>query len=125
MVLQQAQGVTHNPVENALQDELPINQVHTPARCPIMVELVLNGRTRSMQVDMAAAVSLISSATFTRLFPNATLSKSGAVLTTYTGEQIPLAGQMKVEVSHNKQHQRLTVYVTKGEGPSLFGQGVH
>ena len=66
-----------------------------------------------MQVDTGAAVSLISSATFTRLFPNATLSKSGAVLTTYTGEQIPLAGQMEVEVSHNKQRQRLTVYVTK------------
>ena len=122
MVSQQAQSVSHDPVENALQDELSINQVHTPARRPIMVELVLNGRTLSMQVDTGAAVSLISSATFNRLFPNATLSKSGALLTTYTGEQIPLAGQTEVEVSHNKQCQRLTVYVTKGEGPSLFGR---
>ena len=88
MVLQQAQDVSHDSVENALQNELPINQVHNPARRPIMVELVLNGLTLSMQVDTEAAVSLILSATFTQLFPNAALSKSGAVLTTYTGEQI-------------------------------------
>ena len=70
-----------------------------------MVKLVLNGRALSMQLDIGAAVSLISSATFTGLFPNATLSKPAAILTTYTGQQIPLAGQMEVKVSHTKQHQ--------------------
>ena len=80
--------VSHDQVENALQEET--NQVHTPARHTIIVKLVLNGRTLSMQVDMGAAVSLILSATFTRLFSNATLSKTAAILTTYTGEQIPL-----------------------------------
>ena len=83
--------VSHNQVENALQEELPLDQVHTPTRCTIIVKLVLNGWTLSMQVDTGAAVSLILSATFTRLFPNAPLSKTAAILTTYTGEQLPLA----------------------------------
>ena len=56
-----------------------------------------------MQLDTGAAVTLISSGTFTQLIPDATLSKSGAVLITYTGEQIPLAGQKEVEVSHYNQ----------------------
>ena len=65
MVFQEAEGVSQDPEENALQNELPINQVHTPARRPILVQLVLNGKTLAMQVDTGAAVSLISSATFT------------------------------------------------------------
>ena len=121
-------------MENALQDKLPVNQVPAPARRLIMVELVLNGWTLSMQVGTRAAVFLISSATFTQSFPDATLSKSRAVLTTYTGNKIPLAGQKELEVSHNNQrlhltvyvsqnnqHQFLTVYVTNGQGPSLSG----
>ena len=77
-----------------------------------------------MQVDTGAAVSLISSATFTRLFPDATLSKCETVLTTYTGEQILLAGQKEVEVSHNNQRQHLTVYMNKGERPKSVWTGV-
>ena len=85
-----------------MQEELPISQVHATSKWPIMVELELNGQPLSMQVDTGAAVSLISSAAHTRLFPNATLSKSAAIFTTYTGEQIPLTGQMEVEVSYKK-----------------------
>ena len=122
MVSQEQLCAGCDPVENSLQEELPIIQVDATSRRPSMVELELKGQPLSMQVDTGAAVSLISSTIHTQLFPNATLSKLAAILTIYIGEQIPLAGQMEVEVSCKKQQQHLTVYVAKEEGPSLFGR---
>ena len=116
MVLQESQGESHDLVENSLQEELPTNQVHATAR----VSAEWSAPFDAGGYGNCSIAHLVSN--IYRLFPKATLSKSAAILITYTGEQIPLAGQMEVEVSFNKQHQRLTVYVTMGDRPSLFGR---
>ena len=52
----------------------------------------------------------------------AALSQSAKVLTTYTGDQIPLVGEKKVEVSYGTQRDKLNMYVVKGDGPNFFGR---
>ena len=47
------------------------------------------------------------------------LATSAAKLHTYTGEEIPV---LEVEVSHASQRKKLSLIVTRGDGPSLLGR---
>ncbi len=82
----------------------------------------VNGLQLAMEMDTGAAVSVISASTRTQLFPECPLRNSPAILTTYTGEQMALAGEMQVEVRYGKQREVLTLFVVEGKGPSLVGR---
>ncbi len=43
-------------------------------------------------------------------------------LTTYTGEDVPVAGAITVEVSYNAQEKVLDLLVVRGNGPNLLGR---
>ena len=75
-----------------------------------------------MEVDTGAAVSLISAEDKTNLFPSCSLSPTTLTLSTYTGEAIPVLGQMVVEVSYNHFTGHLHLYVVGGKGPALMGR---
>ena len=65
---------------------------------------------------------MISSATKSQLFPESQLSNTSIILTTYTGEQMAVMGQMKVQVVYGKISKLLSLYVVEGQGPSLMGR---
>ena len=71
------------------------------------VQLQINGTPLSMEIDTGAAVSIISEPTQRNLFPIATLQPARIKLRTYTGEPMPVLGEM---------------IVVEGNGPSLFGR---
>ena len=50
------------------------------------------------------------------------LEKSDILLKTYTGEQVPVLGKMKVRVSYLQQSQELWLEVVTGKGPNLMGR---
>ena len=75
-----------------------------------------------MEIDTGAAVSLISDKTRRCLFPDAVVQPSHASLRTYSGEVIPVVGQLTVDVLHNTQHASLPLVVVEGEGPTLLGR---
>ena len=62
---------------------------------PMVVTMEVNGKLLTMEVDTGAAVSVISTATRDQMFPDCPLINTSAVLTTYTGERMPLAGEIK------------------------------
>lgn len=113
---------TADPVEKALQSDLPINVLQQQDRRPILVSLELNGKPTTLELDTGAAVSLMSKTAYQRLLPGTPLKPSTVHLTTYLGKKIPLAGEVKVEVSNGSQREMLTLYVVKGAGPSLLGR---
>ena len=41
---------------------------------------------------------------------------------TYTGERLPIKGQIDMEVCYKDQTKNLTVIVVEGNGPSLMGR---
>ena len=54
-----------------------------------------------------------------KLFPQCLLNSTSDLLTTYTGEQLPVVGQLQVEVSYQIQCAKLPFYVVKGHGPNI------
>ena len=102
-------------------DVSPLNRIGGKLQ-PIMVELTLNGEKTAMELDTGAAVSVISSATKAKLFPQLKPESTSVILATYTGEKISVLGQIMVNVKYGKQHKQLPLYVVKGDGPSLLGR---
>ena len=113
---------TMDPVEKALRSDLTINVLQHQDRQPILIHLKLNGKPTTLELDTGAAVSLMSKTAYQRLLPRTPLKPSTTHLTTYLGKRIPLAGEAKVEVSYGSQREMLTLFVVKGEGPSLLGR---
>ena len=56
-----------------------------------------------MELDTGAEVSVIPEATYKSLFPDKQLSKASVILKTYTGEQIPIVGEIAVRIQYNTQ----------------------
>ena len=89
---------------------------------PIKVKLEIQGKPVDMEVDAGAAVSIISEETYKKLFPNLNLQKVSIGLKTYTGESIPVLGEIVVEVKYQEQSHQLSLIVVKGKGHNLFGR---
>ena len=62
---------------------------------PIIVDLLINGKKVNMEVDTGAAVMLISEKLRDTVFPKATLQRLSLILKTYTGETMPVLGEIR------------------------------
>ena len=91
---------------------------------PIKTTLRLNGRAVRMEVDTGASTSLVSSDTYKKElggFP--ALQPTGIHLRTYSGEKIPVEGQIRVKVQvGNETPKNLNLLVVPGNGCSLLGR---
>ena len=114
-----------NWVENESEDsdsDLPVHKIAAHSTHLITMKLEIQGKPVVMEVDTGAAVSVISEETYKELFSNLTLKESPMGLKTYTGERIPVLGEVVVEVSYQQQNHQLSLIVVKGKGHNLFGQ---
>ena len=78
-----------------------------------------------MELDTGASVSIVSEATFNRLWPQGeapAMHESQVKLKTYSGEQLTVKGMIEVEVQYADQQAQLQLVVARGNGPSLFGR---
>ena len=77
-----------------------------------------------MEIDTGAAVLLISESTNNSLWSgeNKPLQQADVSLHTYSGEKLPVIGQISVVVKYLEQKCLLTLLVVRGEGPSLLGR---
>ena len=57
-----------------------------------------------------------------RHLPDVPLQQTSMRLQTYSGEPLPVIGQVQVEVKYGQQQANLPLTVVKGGGPSLFGR---
>ena len=104
------------------EEEFQLLTIGTRSSHPISVDLVVNGKPLTMEVDTGAADSVLSEQTFKSLFPDTSLEPTNVVLKTYTGERMQVHGELTVEVQYLQQPKKsLTLLVVAGDGPSLFG----
>ena len=92
---------------------------------PMMVSVSLNGSKVNMEVDTGASLSVISFDTYQSLWPKRSapaLRKSRVKLSTYTGEHVPIAGVISVQVVYEDQQKELDLIVVQGKGPNLLGR---
>ena len=92
---------------------------------PLKITVNANGVQLPMQIDTGAAVSVISEMTYNRLWSAAKrppLQQTSVQLRTYSGEKLPVCGQVQVLVSCRGQEARLSLVVVSGKGPTLMGR---
>ena len=64
------------------------------------IELLLEGRQVTMEVDTGSAVSIISETEYNNLFKHLQLKPTNIQLKTYSGEQLLLLGEIQVSVKY-------------------------
>ena len=104
------------------RDEHYLFKLRESSSHPMEVTVTVKDKPFVMEVDTGAAVSVISEATRTKLFPHLKLHKSKVVLKTYKDEPIQVKGQLNVHVSYKGQTSPLKLAVVNGAGPNLFGR---
>ena len=109
--------------EKEVGTEYTVNQLQDKQKSPYTVELSVNGAPLKMEVDTGAAVSLISEATYKRLWKNPPkLKPTTTRLRTYSGQQLVVLGTLVVNVKYETQQVARSLIVVKGSGPSLLGR---
>ena len=104
------------------RDELPLYKISDKVNRPFLVELQVKGKAITFEVDTGAAVSTMSEDSFQYHFPSESISKSSLQLTTYTKDNLPVIGEVKVPVCYNNQKGKFMLYIVKGKGPNLLGR---
>ena len=114
----------HNP--DADPNVYTMFHLPTPRSDPLAVKVSLNGVPVEMEVDTGATLSIISKATYHKLWPppsTPSLQPTTARLKTYyTGEPITVEGSLDVRVAYQNQSLQSSVLVVDGDGPSLLGR---
>ena len=96
--------------------------VGTKSSDPIKVQLAIEQRSLSMEVNTGAAVSIMSLEQQKTDLPNVVLKPSSIRLKTYTGERVQVIGEATVEMCYNQQKESLPLIVVAGGGPALLGR---
>lgn len=105
-------------------NELQIFTVGAKSSTPISVDVLINEEQLFMEVDTGAAVSIITEQTLKAIAPDATLKSWRVVLKTYTGEQMPVLGELQVKVQYGQQSRSCHLLSSQAIGPvSLRGTG--
>jgi len=92
---------------------------------PMYVTVTVNEKPVKMEVDTGAGVSIISEATYRSIWKKGQappIQPTKINLRTYTGEVVPAAGKLQVEVKHGQEQKNLSLVVAQGKGPSLLGR---
>ena len=108
--------------EGSSGEEYQLHHVGVRSSHPVEVQVTVNGKQLTMEVDTGAALSIISESTRKAVFPHEKLRPSNIVLKTYTEEQMQVTGTLNVHVQYGKQFKKLVLVVIAGDGPSLFGR---
>jgi len=110
--------------DNNVTDEYSLYKHDTNrADSPFYVELMINGKQITMELDTGAGKTIISEATYNQWGPDRPpLQPPDCKLNTYTHESIPLLGSCKVNVEYNEQCELLPLIIGKGEGANLLGR---
>ena len=110
------------PTKWVEEEEAPIYLVRDKSHPPFTVELMVNEKPVTFEVDTGAAVTILSQEVYQHLFPNLKLDPSSMLLKSYTGDQVKVLGEVQVAVSYGEQKGNYTLYVVKGNNSCLLGR---
>ena len=93
---------------------------------PLQTDIEIEGHHLSMEIDTGAAVSIISDRTRTSLpyLEKLPLQPTQVTLRTYTGESIPVLGELSVIVTCQGTNHTLPLLVVREDGSSLIGMNL-
>ena len=85
------------------------------------VSVNINGHDTDMQIDTGCRYSIVNEDTFKEIC-GTSLLKSRKKLFTYSGDKIPVKGDLAVTVRLNDKTEDLQLTVSKCKGPNLLGR---
>ena len=90
---------------------------------PYRVTVTVAGQPIHMEVDTGASRSTVSEYVYETQLKAIPLVKTDLHLRSYTGERVPLLGELEVPVDYDgKPTKKLRLYVVKGRCPALLGR---
>ena len=92
---------------------------------PIIKNVTINGVSVEMELDTGAAFTVITQMTYQKIAQQKhinCLEYSDLKLKSYSGELIPVFGQVAVKVNYGQQECELCVHIVDGDGPDLMGR---
>ena len=87
------------------------------------VDMAINGKQVTMEIDTGAALTIISENAFKQVQTGSRkmeLKPTNAKICTYTGERISVIGEADLLVENDHATQTLSAMVVKGQGPCLI-----
>ena len=91
---------------------------------PLQTDIEIEGYNLSMEIDTGAAVSIVSDRMHTSLpyLEKLPLQLTQVTLQTYTGESIPVLGELSVKVICQGTNHTLLLLAVKEDGPSFISR---
>ena len=87
------------------------------------MKVTLDDAPLEMELDTGAAVSIISKATYQKLWEvTPKLMPTTTHLCTSSGQNLTVLGALKINVQYEAQQIQHSILVVDGSGPSLFGR---
>ena len=110
--------------EQEPDEEYGIYSVRMSSPSPILVDVEVEGKPITMEVDTGAGLSVISEHRLKHLLLQtlASLKETSVQMKAYGGEALTVLGKLQVQVQYGAQQAALPLYVVAGDGPCLFGR---
>ena len=91
---------------------------------PLQTDIEIEGHNLSTEIDTGAAVSIISDRTLTSLpyLEKLPLQLTQVTPQTYTGESMPVLGELSVNATYQGTNHTLLLWVVKEDGPSFMSR---
>ncbi|KAK0145350.1 hypothetical protein N1851_015749 [Merluccius polli] len=126
-VAESSNETTGNGNDDELFGSYPMNAVYPTytvgnGKEEITVNVQLEGTPLEMQLDTGAAVTLVSEVVFKKHLSHLPVKESKVQLSTFSGEKIPLMGQVTVSAKYGNQSGDLPLVIVKGDRPALLGR---
>ena len=103
-------------------EEYTLFSIPSGSRTPLYATVLIDNSSLIMEIDTGASFSVISKATYNKLFPSRPLQSTNVKLKTYTGEPLHVHGQITANVQYQNKKYNLLLIVAGEEGPSLLGR---
>jgi hypothetical protein len=88
----------------------------------IWVDLEIQGKKIKFQLDTGASFTVMTKEIYDELFPEIPIKHTETKLSTYTGEEVEIFGQIEVNVKYEHQNVSLPLLIVRGNGPALMGR---
>ena len=92
---------------------------------PIIKIVTINGVSVEMELDTGAAYTVITQVTYQKIVQQENINSleySDLKLKSYSGEFIPVFGQVAVKVNYGQKECELYLHVVDGDGPNVMGR---
>ena len=114
-------NTTHNSAEYCLYN---VNDRPTSHQ-PIKVGVHMDGNSVDMLVDTGSGVSIINEATYRGLWSLLPKLQAADInLTSYTGQSIPVLGQIEIVTEYKQQSAYVPIVIVSGDRQNLLGRNL-